>query len=431
MLLFILALLLAVAFFYDIKHKFIYALVIFFVLFDMVDGFYKDDKIYAAIRYFVPLSMILVYVFRFKPFKKSDSVFLMLVVYLLLLWIYNAGDIIISSRYLLGLITALLMIPVGRYIGERYDFISEFEPYNRFLLICIPVYVVLANKFNIGQSYTEAFTTGFLITSRMYIVPIVVFLAIHYAVSNKDKSILLKLNDLAFILLNVCILLINTRRTALGMLAGAIIIYALLNRQLLFKMVLFLFLVTAALIFSYPLYEDRLTTQLERRERIQNIETYEEEGRYLETLYIIQYHQSKDNIPEFLFGVKLFDTHEFGRKYFGTDRPIHSDLNMLFYSTGVVGLLLFFIFFVHYFLLGNTAISDKNKKLYYPLLVMFLIILLPGRFIGTTTFAPFLMLLLATLKHGEDAEEEQEEEPLKQEADKNTPEFERKTMISS
>lgn len=397
MVLLVLTVFLIFAFFYNPK-TFIYALMVFFVLFDMFDGFYEDEKVFAAIRYIVPLICISIFVVRQSAFRNSDLIFIVLNLYLILLLMYSPGDFIISTRNVLAILLTLLMIPVGRCIGRQSNFLHEFEGFNRFLLMIIPVYIAFANLFHIGESYSEAFTTGFLITSRMYIVPIVVFLAIHYVISNKDRSGVVKGIDLVFILINICILIINTRRTAMGMLVGALLIYAVLNRRLIFKMAILSLFFISALVVSYPLYDQMLMAQLEERERIQNFDTYEEEGRYLETFYIFDHHERRQNIFEILFGVKLFDTYDMGMRYFGRDRPIHSDLNMIFYSTGITGMFLFGLLFFHYFFQGNLKISSQNKKVYYPLLAMFLMVLLPGRFIGTLTFAPFLMLALSAVK---------------------------------
>ena len=220
------------------------------------------------------------------------------------------------------------------------------------------------NVLGIGGYYTEAFSTGNLITSRMYIVPITVFLSVHYLLSNPPKNLLLKLSDTALIVINMSILILNTRRTALGMLLGAILIYSLLNPKLIFKMGLFLFIAVGALIVGYPLYEARLTAQLEKRDRIRNLDTYEEEGRYLETLYIMDYHEHRAREFELFFGVKFFDSYDFGTKYFGRDRPIHSDLNMIFFSTGIVGVLFFFMFFSHYFLNQNFKIPGQTESFF-------------------------------------------------------------------
>ncbi len=397
MVLLTLTFLLVLTYLYDTK-VFVSALIVFFVLFDMLDGFYEDEKIFAAMRYIIPMTLMMVIILKEGAFRKTDFIFLLLSFYLVMLLVYSSKDIIVSAKNLLAVFITLLMIPLGRYLSKHINFVEYFEPFNRFLLTAIPVYIVIANKFGIGESYSEAFTTGFLITSRMYIVPIVTFLAIHYLVINRTHGVFIKLLDSALILVNICIIIINTRRTALGMLFIALIVYASLNRKLIFKMVAISVVFILALIASYPLYEKALTAQLEKRERIQDLDTYEEEGRYLETLYIMDYHAKNQNIFEILFGIRLFDTYDFGTKYFGRDRPIHSDLNMIFFSTGFVGLLLFSAFFFHYFLVSNRKIMAANKKLYYPLLVMFLIVLIPGRFIGTLTYAPFLMLLLSTAK---------------------------------
>ncbi|MHC2993615.1 hypothetical protein OB13_19290, partial [Pontibacter sp. HJ8] len=82
MIIFGLGFLLILVFLFKQKY-FVFALVLFFVLFDMFDGFYKDNQIFAAIRYIIPLSLILVYLLSHNGFQKSDNVFLILVLYLL------------------------------------------------------------------------------------------------------------------------------------------------------------------------------------------------------------------------------------------------------------------------------------------------------------------------------------------------------------
>ena len=371
---------------------------VFFVLYDMLDGFYEDTELYAIMRYIIPLLLILFFIIKKSALKKSDFIFLVLGLYLLLLLIFSHGDIIISSKTLLALLLALFMIPVGRYIGMHVDFLREFEGFNRFLLIILPIYIVICNIFQIGESYTDAFTSGFLVTSRMYIFPIVIFLAIHYVIFNNNQSKISKVSDIVFIIINIGIIIINTRRTAIGMLIAALLVYTVLNRKIIFKMVIFILFLISGLVLSYPLYVDKLTAQYERRDRIMNIDTYEEEGRYIETISIFDYHSREQKLTAILFGVKLFDTFDFGLIYFGRGRPIHSDINMIFYSTGLIGKILFTLFFMHYFFFGNRNVIEQNRKIYYPILIMFLIVLIPGRFIGTLTFAPLLMLILAALK---------------------------------
>ena len=397
MILFALAISLVFVYFYNTKI-FIYALMVFYVLFDMFDGFYEDEKIYAAMRYIIPLTLIAVFVIKRSAFTRADIPFVIVGLYMMTLLVYSQGDVIISAKTLTAVMLTLLMVPVGRAIGRHANFLTEFEGYNRFLLIALAFYIIVANIFHFGESYSDSFTTGFLITSRFYILPIVVFLAIHYLISNKNRNWIIKGTEIVFILINICIIIINTRRTALGMLVLALFTYAIFDRKLMFKMaVLSLFLI-AALVVSYPLYEEMLTAQLEERQRIQDLETYEEEGRYLETFYIMDHHTMHQRVTEFLFGVKLFDTYDFGMHYFGRDRPIHSDINMIFYSTGLVGSLLFALLFLNYFFVGNQRISAENRKIYYSMLVMFLIVLLPGRFIGTMTYAPLLMLVMSAVK---------------------------------
>jgi hypothetical protein len=388
---------------YD-DQKLPYYLAVYFVFYDMFDGFYKDDKIFAILRYGLPVALMLLYSYKYNIFKRIELVFIAMISYLFLLWILNPGDVITTTKSVLPVLITLFMIPIGRYLGQKSNVIDEFEKYNRLLLVSIPLYIVFANKIGIEGFYSDAFSTGYLITSRLYIIPIVVFLAIHYSLTNTKRSWWIQGLDVSFVLINICMLLLSTRRTTLLMLVAAILIYTLFNKRLFLKMLTLLFVLVAVLIVSFPLYQDRLMGQLEKRERIESLDTYEEEGRYLETFYLINYHKKKGDLAEVLFGINLFDTYSFGTRYFGRDRPIHSDINMIFFGTGVVGIILFILFFSHYFLKGNYRISEHNRILFYPLLANFLIVLIPGRFIGTLTFPPLLMLLLAALKYEQQLE---------------------------
>ncbi|MEI6946255.1 hypothetical protein V9K67_03575 [Paraflavisolibacter sp. H34] len=409
MILIALAVCLIIGFFVKPKH-FPYLMIVYFVFYDMFDGFYKDDKIYSVFRYIVPLTLMFTYCFMYGVLKKLDLIFVTFMGYLFMLWAINAGDPIITARTMLSMILTLMMIPIGKHLSERDFFTLELEKYNRLLLIALPAYIIWANIVGIAGYYTDAFSTGYLITSRMYIVPMVVFLGFHYAMTNKDRHWMMKTVDIGAILVNICIMLLNTRRTALGMLLGGIFIYTYFNRQLVVKMVMLVFALIMALILAYPLYEARLTAQLEKRERIQNLDTYGEEPRALETLYIIDYHERNRDLAQLLFGIKLWDSYDFGVKYFGRDRPIHSDINMMLFSIGLFGELLFFSMVQFYFFRRNSRMHPYNKMLFYPFLAMLFMILLPGRFIGTLTFAPFLILLLTTLKYEAQPLPEPEEE---------------------
>src|SRR5690554_5109473 len=316
MIIIFLGFLLVFSYIYD-KNTFIFSLMLFFAFFDMVDGFYKDNNIFAAVRYVIPFVLIATYVLSYDVLKKSDVVFLFLFIFLTCLLILNPGDIIISAKTILSIVISLSMLLIGRQLGYQGDFIKSYEPYNRILLIAVPFYILYANIFNVGESYSNSFTTGFLETSRMYLVPIIVFMAIHYVLSKKGGNTLLKIVDTTFIGANIIILVLTTRRTSILMLLGAIIIYLILNRKVIYRMALILFVLVSCLIATYPFYESTLNAQLAERERIRQFDTYQNEGRYLESYFIYSYHRRVQNPNELFFGIQLFDSAEFGTKHFG------------------------------------------------------------------------------------------------------------------
>ncbi|GGZ14978.1 hypothetical protein GCM10007049_03760 [Echinicola pacifica] len=399
MIIILIALILIGYFIYDQKN-FIYALMVFYLLFDMFDGFYKDLKVFAAIRYVLPLIMVIAYIIANKAIKAKDGIFFLLSAYLIALVIFNHGHLILSAKTTFAVIITLSMVIVGRYFGTQRQFITEFEPFNRFMLIAIPIYIAYANIFRVGDSYSSSFTTGFLDTSRMYIAPIVIFMGVHYVLNSKKNSLFLKTVDITFITLNIINLMVITRRTSVGMLAFAIILYAVINGKVIFKLATVFVILVGIMILAYPLYEGQLQAQLAERERIQDVGSYEDtEPRYQEVLFMIQHFENENDPKQVFFGVQLFDTTDFGIRYFGYGRPIHSDINMIIYSTGLIGLTLFLLFFITYFIADNSKIASENKMIYYPLLIMLLIVLIPGRFIGTFTFGPLLILLLSGTKY--------------------------------
>ncbi|AWW32529.1 hypothetical protein DN752_21570 [Echinicola strongylocentroti] len=399
MILIFLSLVLIGYFIFDQKN-FIYALMVFYLVFDMFDGFYKDLKVFAGIRYVLPLIMVMAYIIANKAFKKGDWIFLILTVYIIGLLMFNPGNFMLSAKTAFALIISLSMVLVGNFFGSKRDFIKEFEPYNRFMLIAIPLYLIMANVLHIGEAvYGGSFTTGFLGTSRMYIAPIVIFISIHYVLESKKSSMFLRIIDISFITLNIIFLVVITRRTSVGMLAFAIIAYAVLNRKIVFKLAMVVVSFLAIMVLTYPLYQEQLNAQLAERERITEVDNYSEtEPRYMETIFLYQHFKNSEDPSELLFGIQLFDTIDFGIKNFGYGRSIHSDINMLIYSTGLFGMLLFLIFFIHYFMIGNNKMNKENQRIFYPLLVMLLIVLVPGRFIGTFTFAPLIIFLLCAVK---------------------------------
>ncbi|GGF44822.1 hypothetical protein GCM10011339_36680 [Echinicola rosea] len=373
---------------------------VFYLVFDMFDGFYKDLKVFAAIRYVLPLVMVIAYIIANKAFRKGDWIFMLITVYVTALLFFNPGNFMLSAKTAFALIISLSMVLVGNFFGSKRDFIKEFEPYNRFMLIAIPLYLIMANVLHIGEAaYGGGFSTGFLDTSRMYIAPIVVFMSIHYVLENKRSNLFIKSVDIFFITLSVILLVVITRRTSIGMLALGILTYVLLNRKIFFKIIIVFTVLAGIMVLAYPLYEAPLNAQLAERERITEVENYSEtEPRFMETIYLFKHFKTSEDPSELFFGIQLFDTIDFGIKHFGYGRSIHSDINMLFYSTGLVGMVLFLIFFIHYFIIGNNKMNKENQQVFYPLLVMLLIVLVPGRFIGTFTFAPLLIFLLSAVK---------------------------------
>ena len=82
MVLLVLAFLLILISLYNAKI-FIYSLMVFFVMFDMFDGFYDDQKFFAAMRYIIPLFLLLFFVLRDSILKKTYLIFILVALYML------------------------------------------------------------------------------------------------------------------------------------------------------------------------------------------------------------------------------------------------------------------------------------------------------------------------------------------------------------
>jgi hypothetical protein len=94
---------------------------------------------------------------------------------------------------------------------------------------------------------------------------------------------------------------------------------------------------------AFPIFESIFTQRYDAR--MKQMENIEVEARYQEFFYVIR-EFAESGIDRKLFGTEVFNTGQyFGRKYFKTNRMIHSDMSAFFYGAGLIGLLLYFAVF--------------------------------------------------------------------------------------
>lgn len=134
--------------------------------------------------------------------------------------------------------------------------------------------------------------------------------------------------------------------------------------------ILFGLIVSSVMILvAYPLFEDTLDKQVKARERRLSTQNYEEEGRYQETLAVIDEIILSSNPNLFFFGKEVFNSPgNYANGRYGK-RMIHNDYNVILHGSGIIGLLLFVCWPIPLFLLFRKIKSIakyefEDKKLF-------------------------------------------------------------------
>lgn len=321
----------------------------------------------------------------------NDKKFLIIylyIIYCFILILLQSTDIVYSLTYFAKYTIGLLCLPIG------FNLLSSLKKLRMFQLtgiICMLLYVlniVLANVFNWKNSkgYTdEGLDVGNLFSDALYLnVYVIVSVFFLIVLFPEKKKWILTLCAICAILI-----VVNMKRTVIGVLAIGLIIYLLFyyNRNRLSTKLslmhirilsIFIGLSIIVLPFFYNYIEINLAARKSSFERAS--EDIMNEGRMAEFAFISNEILNSDKAKTLLFGEETFNlvgTYANGR--FG-DRQIHGDYSILLKGLGAIGLIFWFSILIYLTMLMlnlKNAIRHEDGiigSILYPLYFSFIII---------------------------------------------------------
>ena len=271
-----------------------------------------------------------------------------------------------------------------------------------FLLALITIVnILLSNIFSFGwggYSDNVGFYTGGII-SNMWYIPALILSATIAVLNFHQRGPTLFLSIASIVIL--MILIVALRRSAYIILvisAVSALIFLKLNLKVIRIAAVFLVLIALSSLVFLPILE----RQIEARNKTFD-KGVEEESRFKETTVLWTERLEATSTFTFLLGEKPFNsTGNYGKGSFG-DRPLHVDMNIIFFSAGFVGLVLYSIFYISIFiryliLLNKLPASYKDLFVYKYLFFAAFFSLIALSFSGglnAITFRMFGFFLLA------------------------------------
>lgn len=124
--------------------------------------------------------------------------------------------------------------------------------------------------------------------------------------------------------------------------------------------------VLTILFLTSPFYLDLFKYRFEQRnkeKKIDDVYYLQEEGRYLEFIYLYEKYIFDKPFLEVLFGKKAFDSRGALQGVLGIDRQLHVDYTLIFYTIGLIGLFLFFNIYRELFLIINKLRNFSYSRM--------------------------------------------------------------------
>lgn len=340
---------------------------------------------------------------RFYGFKKNDLnkiiIFYILFIFTTSLFSSDLQESMIDGVVKISI--SLFMIPVGMQLSKLKNN-ALVKPMIWVILLLLVNYVA-SQYFKLGVSiYDEdSFYTGGATASA----PIIVALGL-LVIFNAFNSNNLPYKKIIILLITISalfIVLISLKRGAILALVLSAVVYLFFSKKKLSTTFIFgvssIFLVFLIFQFSDTL-SDRIESRTTERNDLQN------ESRYKETFYVFD-EMKESNILQIVFGKEAFNSGVIMEKYFGRERQLHVDYNLLLSGTGFFGLFLYLYLFWKIYVKSkkyrkktNASFNKKTRFLgneYYALIVSTIVLSMVMSFSGGLQFISYRVMLFLVL----------------------------------
>lgn len=387
-------------FIYD-KKRIPYYLFPLSLLFDLSLGFVETSRIENIFQPSLFIATTLI--FARSYLKKLTNVnFFLLYIFVLLVTYLATVEIRLSA---IRMFTIIFVCYYMYYVGYKmaYDKKSLYyikQSVSAILVICIMFFFLaqilnleryLVNTYQYSEITADLGTLGAQTIHTLSLCAIL-FFVLNYYIKSKPQII-----DHIILSLSIFIIFIVFRRTAILLLLIGLSTFVFLCGKKNFARII-LFFVPILVLFFIINFSD-LAYQFEHRlsTKMKTVEDIQREGRILEYQHYWEF-LSDINLAEFLFGNNsFFETRDFGRKFYGRERPIHTDYIFILYSAGIIGLLLLLLLYYSFFQIlikiptVKKSIENYFKNIAIVLLFTNIIVMSLGGGFRHLTYVSFLM----------------------------------------
>jgi len=330
-----------------IRIAFLNKILFFLILLNIVFGsfLFEDEKrgSIVLINYLINLLVFIWCYFNIKLYlPKYSKLFLVLLLYFLIIIPFSSNMFLSFNYYLKVLFSSLFFLFL---LSSDVDLstIRLFVNYSIFILCFGLFYFVLSNLLGFGESiYSKNILRGYtsLNLYYAYVLIILVFPLYFYFYSSKFQKII----GYVFIVSLIVVLFLIFRRSNFILLMVGSATYYLLCKQKVKYFLYGIFIVILVIISLREFADVIIENYYARSDRFESIERYQEEGRYLENQYVLDY-LLNDPIKLIFGSGELFNSRgKYSNSVGHEDRQIHNDYANLLWSGGILALTIYIVF---------------------------------------------------------------------------------------
>ena len=326
------------------------------ILLDMLMIFYPDLKSQAGFIRTAFLLFIIIYFFIIYGLEKTryniSLLFYILFILILTLQTSDLKESLIDG--FLKISISFLMIPIGMQLGKTKNVKITKSLY--FVIFILIINYILSQIYKIGVStyHEDSFYQG----GASVTAPIIIgcIMLVFFNAYNTKRLPYSKILNLIIITMSILIILVSMKRGAnLGFFVGALV-YLLVSAKKAGTLMRFGIVAFGLFILSSE-YSDTLQQRFDARSTEKNL--IQNENRYKETFYVAE-EMSNSTLFKVLLGDEAFNSKYVMRKYFGRERQLHVDYNILIHGTGIIGLL-FYLYLFYIFLQLSLSIKRSSS----------------------------------------------------------------------
>jgi len=374
------------------------------IILDMVMNFYPSIKGPTGLLKFIYMSLIIILFIKNFGLKKTDlnNTIVYFSIYIATVSFFSSTPVNSFIDGPLKISLSFFMIPIGIQLGLIKQN-ALIKPIILLILLLLFNYL-LSQIFKLGVSiYDEdSFYTGGATAAAPVIIAtglLVIFNAFNKKTLPYNNIIIATI-----VAASIFVILLSVKRGAILSLFVALIIYLMFSGKKLTTLIRIVFIGMILLVilnYNSDVLEKRIEARSTERNELQN------EGRYRETFFVID-ELKNYSLLNILFGKEAFNSGVVMKKYFGRERRLHVDYNILLNGTGIFGLLAY-LYLIFLIAKKTVYLNKKQKRLEtttknkidskenYSLILSLIVLSLVMSFSGGLQFVSYRIILFLVI----------------------------------